>query len=630
MPTRWYPRVMAERALVLIELDEHGLGRRWSFERACVIGRHPGCDLQLIDSRMSKRHARIARGQAGLRVEDLDSLNGVFVNGRRIEGDAELVPNDLLSIGSAAFLVDPDLEILPEPDGDWAVVLVDDGGTTPARTRRVEAAPTGAVTGLPPGLLTSSLAALAEQERPLEHIVEALGEHLAFDMAAILRVDAGRIAGPAAVAGGEGDVSLPRSVAAAVLEQEQAIQLDDLSGDTTFSRAGIETRPGQRSALAAPLSLTGSVRGVAVLLAQRAAGFDEADLTLLIQLAPLLAIGLAQTDRLTVLSQRIAGLSGARGGPPPILGDDPATAALRETIERVAPAPSAVLVQGESGTGKELVAAWLHELGPGPDQPFVALNCGAVPETLIESELFGHEKGAFSGADRRRPGKLELASGGTLFLDEIGDLPLSAQVKLLRALEQKDFYRVGGTKPIRVRFRLVCATHRDLEAMIKKGEFREDLFYRINVLKLEVPPLRERPGDVTPLAQAFLERCRAELGKHLEAIEPEALEALQRHPWPGNVRELRNVIERAAVLSEGARIGAESLPVELLAGSPTPTADAPSDLAHHVQTLERSLIVRAMRANRGKKAAAARALGISRPTLDKKLALYEIDWLNEE
>ena len=165
--------------------------------------------------------------------------------------------------------------------------------------------------------------------------------------------------------------------------------------------------------------------------------------------------------------------------------------------------------------------------------------------------------------------------------------------------------------------------------MAKAGDFREDLYYRIKVLELEAAPLRERPEDIAPLADAFLERCQAELGKAFEAIEPEALKVLERHAWPGNVRELRNVIERAAVLSDGPRIGAESLPVELLAGSPKPAADAPSDLAHHVQTLERSLIVRAMRASRGKKAAAARALGISRPTLDKKLALYEIDWLTE-
>ncbi len=228
-------------------------------------------------------------------------------------------------------------------------------------------------------------------------------------------------------------------------------------------------------------------------------------------------------------------------------------------IEDVAPAASPVLIRGETGVGKELVARAIHMAGTRPYGPFVALNCGAHTETLLESELFGHEKGAFTGAVKARRGRLEMANGGTLFLDEIGDIPPKMQVSLLRVLEEKKFQRMGGNQWIETDFRLISATHRDLTQLIKEDRFREDFFYRINVIRIDIPPLRERLEDVAPLADYFLERYSRETGKRILGLTQRALGMLMAYHWPGNVRELRNVIERAVVLARGQMIGAEEL-----------------------------------------------------------------------
>jgi len=228
-------------------------------------------------------------------------------------------------------------------------------------------------------------------------------------------------------------------------------------------------------------------------------------------------------------------------------------------IEDVAPATSPVLIRGETGVGKELVARAIHMAGTRPYGPFVALNCGAHTETLLESELFGHEKGAFTGAIKARRGRLEMANSGTLFLDEIGDIPPKMQVSLLRVLEEKKFQRMGGNQWIETDFRLISATHRDLTQLIKEDRFREDFFYRINVIRIDIPPLRERLEDVPPLADYFLERYSRETGKRILGLTQRALGMLMAYHWPGNVRELRNVIERAVVLARGQMIGAEEL-----------------------------------------------------------------------
>jgi DNA-binding NtrC family response regulator len=250
-------------------------------------------------------------------------------------------------------------------------------------------------------------------------------------------------------------------------------------------------------------------------------------------------------------------------------GQSPAIQEVLVRIEQMAPVSSTVLVQGESGTGKELVAKAVHDLSPRRGKPFIAVNCSALPETLLESELFGHEKGAFTGAAERRLGRFELADSGTIFLDEIGEIPPSTQVKLLRVLEARSFFRVGGTQPIKVDVRVLAATNRSLKEQVALGEFREDLFYRLNVLTIYLPPLRERREDVPLLVRRFIRELSLQHDRSFRGITPEAMQRLVSAPWPGNVRQLRNLIESMVVLAPGTEIRASDIPPDIFEGAPT-------------------------------------------------------------
>ena len=288
-----------------------------------------------------------------------------------------------------------------------------------------------------------------------------------------------------------------------------------------------------------------------------------------------------------------------------------------QLVRRVAPTPSTVLILGESGTGKELIAHAVHQLSLRRERPFVSVNCAELPGELLESELFGHERGAFTGAVKAKPGKFELADRGTIYLDEIADMSAPLQAKILRVLQEQRFERVGGTHPLQVDVRVVAATNRDLGALVKTGEFREDLYFRLNVILIELPPLRDRGDDVELLADHFLERFNSRMRKRVEGISPEAMKLLRRYSWPGNVRELENVIERAVVLVDDREITPAALPRELVK-SPDGVENAPVDagtLAEH----ERRLIVEALRRTRGNQKRAAEDLGIGRNTLWRKV-----------
>jgi DNA-binding NtrC family response regulator len=266
-----------------------------------------------------------------------------------------------------------------------------------------------------------------------------------------------------------------------------------------------------------------------------------------------------------------------RRGAPQLVGEDPSLRKVFASLQRAAATDTTVLLEGESGTGKELFARSLHALSPRADAPFVAINCAAIPETLLETELFGHEKGAFTGAVARKPGKFEMAHRGTLFLDEIGDLPLALQAKILRALEERRFERVGGTASVQVDVRLVAATNRGLRAAVAARRFREDLFFRLSVFPITVPPLRERPGDIPLLARYFVDRFCRDLKKKSLALSPEALEQLRTYRWPGNVRELQNCIERAVILAEADTILPRHLNLSFVAAAAPEAARGPWD-----------------------------------------------------
>jgi two-component system NtrC family response regulator len=293
-----------------------------------------------------------------------------------------------------------------------------------------------------------------------------------------------------------------------------------------------------------------------------------------------------------------------------LLGNSPQMQQVFTIIRKVAGSNAPVLILGESGTGKEMAALAIHRRSPRKEGPFVAINCSAIPETLLESELFGHEKGSFTGAHAQRKGRIELASGGTLFLDEIGEIPLQLQVKLLRFLQEQRVERVGGRQEIQVDARVVAATNIDLKKAIIEGKFREDLYYRLAVVVLSLPPLRERAGDVRLLAQEFLRRSGVANGKDGLSLSKDAVQALESHSWPGNVRELENRVKRAVIMAEGKRLVAEDLELESTEASPVNL-----NLKEARESAEREVIHKALRKHRGKIAPAASDLGISRPTL---------------
>ena len=302
-----------------------------------------------------------------------------------------------------------------------------------------------------------------------------------------------------------------------------------------------------------------------------------------------------------------------------IIGSSGPMLAVFQLIETVAPTSSTVLITGESGTGKELVARAIHVNSPRRDRPFVALNCGAVSETLLDSELFGHMRGAFTGADVNKKGLIEVAEKGTIFLDEIGEMSPQVQVKLLRVLQERRFRRVGGTEEVEADIRIIAATNRDLTRMVADGQFREDLFYRINVIPVRLPPLRERPDDIPFLADHFTARFAAQMGKPVGSVSGAAMACLQAYPWPGNIRELENAIERAVALERSPSILVESLPDPVRVSAAitvTPAAGAeafPSgfDLEQHVQHIEREYIAEALRRAGGVKVKAAELLGMT-------------------
>jgi len=318
-----------------------------------------------------------------------------------------------------------------------------------------------------------------------------------------------------------------------------------------------------------------------------------------------------------------ASAQGRMRGARPILGSHPAMVELYKLVSRVAGTKSSVLIIGESGTGKELIARTIHDASPRRDRPFVAVNCTSLSETLLESELFGHVKGAFTGAIERRPGLFLEANRGSVFLDEVGDMSLSMQAKLLRVLQEEEVKPVGGNETIPVDVRVVAATHQDLEALVREGRFRMDLYYRLHVVALHVPPLRERPEDIPILAEHFLREYAGRSNRNLRGFSPRAMEALLAHPWPGNVRELENVVERAVALALSSTIEESDLPDKLIVGARIAPAEPRGSTRATLDEVARSYVLQVLDQVRGNKSEAARVLGIPRRTLYRMLERYE-------
>jgi len=557
-------------------------------EGGAAIGRAAECAIKLADRTVSRVQARLTVVDGGLALHDAGGPNPIRVNDQPWTGGA-IHDGDRIAIGhTVLLLLAPDGGVVPaaQPARTVATLQVGGGAELPALLRELAAA---WQQGGEPAALAEAACGAARA---------ATGARRAL---AVIADASGRLA-PIARA--------PRDAAMTI-----ALADDDLA-DLTARGAALLDRDGVAIAVAS----LGAVAGALVAEAPR----DPDTLPRLAAIAALLGAQLT-TARAHARSERARASLAERAAPSGLIGASPALARLIELVARAAPTTATVLITGESGTGKEKIAEALHAGSGRAAGPLVAINCAALPDTLIESELFGHERGAFTGASERRAGRFEQADGGTLFLDEIGELSEAAQARLLRVLETRRFERVGGARTLAVDVRLIAATHRDLRERVRAGKFREDLYYRIGVVPLHVPPLRERREDIVPLAEHFLARFAAAMGRRGAAFSPAAQAALAAHWWPGNVRELRNVVERAVVLADRSLIELDDLDPLAPPAAPSTAADtasAPAAPPAALHDLERDAVVRALATTRGNKAQAAQLLGIDRTTLYKKLRRF--------
>ena len=605
-------------------------------EEALSVGRDSTNDVRLADSLLSRRHCRVERAGERLLLKDLDSLNGTFVNGRPVR-EHTLADGDRVTVGESCFVY---LSGEGEPEGaPSTLVTLSDRHMQAHSTVRLKAEealylrpPDAALSaeeetmgGIVRDLallvrVSTSVNSVRETAELQRELLRLVFEAVPAERGAILLVgEDGRVVsefGLDRAEGGARSVEVSRTILRQVLEEGTAV----LAGDLIEGRFdAVESLRAARlsSLLCAPLMLYGRALGAVYLTAaDPSTHFDEGHLQLLTTICGIAAVALNNARHVEQLESENDLLRAEATVEHGMVGESAAVKRVYQFIARVAPADTTVLVRGESGTGKELAARALHQNSPRRERPFVAINCAALTETLLESELFGHERGAFTGALAQKKGKLEVADGGTLFLDEVGEMPPAIQAKLLRVLQEREFERVGGTRTIRVDVRVVAATNRDLEEAVRTGGFRQDLYYRLNVVSFEMPPLRERREDIALLASYFVAKYAAKFKRRVTGLSEEARACLTAYDWPGNVRELENAVERAVVLGSTDRVLSEDLPETVLESAPDPSspdAAAPQPFTRYHDALreaKRQLILRALEQSSGSFTEAARLLGV--------------------
>jgi DNA-binding NtrC family response regulator len=628
------------------------------------IGRGEGNAIQLSDLSVSRNHCAVELRDGKLTLTDAGSRNRTLVNGEPVTTHV-LQEGDEVQVGKSRLAFLPDQAGLAIMRDSMHVRVTMEVGSAellgvPGAVRELAGRPDA------DGRARRHLASLAglgdtlresdDRDALLRAACDAALSALVAERAFVLVRDAAGRMSPAAASVSPGDpdgtqLALPREVLDKVIAQGKAIAVDTSPGGRS------------RSAVAAPLAGPGGTTS-GVLYADRRSGppWDQVDLLAASCIAHLISAALAGHDSREVLARDNRELEDRLGGRE-FVGSSERAGVVLGFVTKVGPSDATVLLTGESGSGKEMVARAIHRASRRSRGPFVAVNCAALTHTLIESELFGHDKGAFTGATELKKGRFELADKGTLFLDEVGELPLDCQTKFLRVLEEQVFERVGGQRSIATDVRVVAATNRDLAEMVRRGGFREDLYYRLSVIHTVVPPLRERRDDIPELAEHFLARLRSQVARRISGFAPEAMRAMIAHDWPGNVRELKNAVERAIVLGDGELIRVHDLPPGIGAGAmrspptapfanapmpampampdamPGAPADAGSAIAmpampaappppatpRSLKDLEREGIVAALQATGGNKAQAAQILEIDRSTLYKKIKDYDIE-----
>jgi len=590
------------------------------------VGRDPSNLLAISDPSLSRKHCVVTREGERYSIRDLDSRNGTFVNGIAVK-QSYLQHGDQISAGDSVFL------FLLQEEGEApasGVVEFEDSLTHATSQLRPQDVlylqPDRILSELPAASrLGRNLAALLKVSRVVHAIrdfeeLQAKILTLIFEVApaergAILldpkspeqfssvfaRHRQAAISQP---------VRVSRTITRRVVEQGVAILGADVPGSGGLKSVDSLVNSNVRSLLCVPLMLFEKVIGCIYLDTTSAAGrFDEEHMQLIAGIASISSVALDNARRVRWLEEENLRLTTEINLEHNMIGESPRMKEVYQFLSRVAPTDATVLIHGESGTGKELAARAIHRSSPRSGKPFVTINCAAIPEGLLESELFGHEKGSFTGAIAQKKGRLEVAHGGVVFLDEIGEMAPLLQVKLLRALQEREFERVGGTRPISVDIRLIAATNRDLEEAVRAGTFRQDLYYRLNVVSLVMPPLRERREDIPMLAEYFVQKYTKKFKTRAKRIAAETISCLVNHEWPGNVRELENAMERALVLSVSDELQPEDLPESFL--EKNLPAGAPGAKYHNaVKDLKKQLILNALDDAKGNYTDAARLLGV--------------------
>ncbi len=621
-------RSMAEANPRLVGIGGPLKGTAFSLPAGEVsIGRDSSNHLWAPDPALSRRHCLVVASDGEVSIRDLGSRNGTLVNGVPVE-EQQMRHGDQIYIGDSVllFLLEGDGEhIARNPvefqdtaaiDGSPLLLRAEDslylqpekiGANLPASERRAR--------DLNSLLkVATGIGGIRDQDSLQWQLLGFIFEVVPAERGAVLLCDHpdeftstaawDRLRGPG------NPVRVSRTVVQRALEERVGLVVSDVMGNEALRLVKTLYELKVRSLLCVPLLVADRVLGAIYLdTTSPTVQFDEGHLQVMTAVAGIASLAFDNVRHWEKLRQENQALRAEIELEHNMVGGSPAMRKVFDFIRRVAPTDSTVLIQGESGTGKELVARALHRNSSRAEQPFVAINCAAIAETLLESELFGHEKGAFTGAAAQKKGKVEVAEGGTLFLDEIGELAPGLQAKLLRVLQEREFERLGGTKPIKLNIRLIAATNRSLPDAVKAGTFRNDLYYRLNVVTLNVPALRERREDISVLADHFAAKASRKCGIRAKPLSSEALGCLMHYDWPGNVRELENALERALVLGSTDSILPDDLPEAVLeAGS---TATTATDKYHgNIKETKKQLILQALQQAKGNYIEAAKALGM--------------------
>jgi Nif-specific regulatory protein len=583
-----------------------------------VIGRDTTATLCIADASVSRRHSQIEKEEEDFVILDLESLNGTFINDVPVKRRT-LHHGDRLRIGDSQFIF---LRHEGDVNSKSSEVRFDDGKMISGSTLQVRFNDALYLMARDLSALmkvSTTINAIRGVEELQKTLLELLFEVVPAERGAILLTDPSpqgdqkefaSVFGLDRRRGPDQSISVSRTVTKWVLHHGESLLMSNQAEPKGFEKSDslLEQRPG--SVLCVPLIMLGRTLGVIYLDTKEPETlFDKDHLQLASAISAITAVAIENARHIEWLVSENQRLIADFNIEHNLVGESPRIREVLQFISKVAPTDSTVLLSGESGTGKELAARAIHLNSLRANKPFMAVNCAALAESLLESELFGHEKGSFTGALMNKKGRLEVADGGTVFLDEIGEVSPALQVKLLRVLQEREFEKVGGTRSIKVDIRVITATNRDLEKAVNDGTFRQDLYYRLNVVNLEMPPLRDRPEDIPLLANYFAAKYSEKCNRRISGIDPEAQARLRNYDWPGNVRELENAIERAVVLGTTDRILLEDLPESLLETDPPATAPATKYLEAVTQT-KKQIILSAVEQAKGNYTEAAKLLGV--------------------